>query len=175
LRKLNENLNGKLAKLGALEKEAVELRHGKTNLEEQVEKLQAELEATKEEAKSTNEKVDSLSHKLEQVEKDNGNMAEEINDLISKATEHRDEPAALTAALADNAKLTTDIHELQSKVAATDDKSNHEQLRVAHATIATMEKDLVEWTALAKVSQSLERILYTRSRFYTVVEFAEFG
>ena len=156
LEKLNKGLEGKLGKLVTLEEEITKLGKNKAELQEQVGQLQIRLGFAKEEVKRAKEEVESLSRKLQQAKKDNDNTEEENNDLLSRVMGYKKNAAALSTTLADNAKLTAEIQELQSKVDAngptTEDKEVRKELRLAEGTIATLQKNLAEWTALAQVS-----------------------
>lgn len=150
----------RLIKLDTLEKEAVELRKSKTELQTQLDTLKTELGTAKEETDHAKKEVEALSDKLKRAEKENEEMEEESNNLLAKATEHKKTSAALSAALADKAKLTATVQELQNQIAASGSPSDDEalktlqkQLRETKEANSKLEKALEEWTDLAKVSR----------------------
>jgi chromosome segregation ATPase len=153
LQDLNQDLNAKLAKLHTVEKEVVEARKA---LVEQTAELQARLETAQEEANEARESAKSISQKLKQAEKDNEGLEEENNELLSKAAEHEKKVAALSASLADNAKLNAEVQELQqqltNRVVVSDDKAAQEQIDAGKVEIESLKKHIAEWQALANVS-----------------------
>jgi chromosome segregation ATPase len=158
----NKELGGRLVKLDELQKEIVELRGSKTELQMQLDKLRVELVNTQEETSQAKNEIEALSTKLKKVEKDMDEMEEENNNLLAKATEHRKTSVALSAALADNAQLTSTVQELQNRAPASGSSSGMEalqtlqkKLRGTEAEKASLEKSMVEWTELAKVSRNL--------------------
>ncbi|KAF2686923.1 hypothetical protein K458DRAFT_297360 [Lentithecium fluviatile CBS 122367] len=157
--KQNKDLYGQLAKLDALEKEAFELRKSTTELQMRFERLNTELTAAKDEASRAKQDVVSLSDKLKQAETENEELEEENNDLLARATEHKKTSTALSTALADNAKLTATVQELQNRPVTSNGASDdwalqdvQKKLRDSEMRNADLVKTVAEWTDVAKRS-----------------------
>jgi predicted nuclease with TOPRIM domain len=99
-----------------------------------------------------------FTEKVQKLEKLNGELKTENNDLTAKASEAK---KGLIILRSENAKLSADLKELQSKPTTKDDSTAvsalTEELEATKKELAQSKVSIDEWTVLAKVSSARYR------------------
>jgi chromosome segregation ATPase len=159
----NAQLKQRLVKITDLEDHVTELNRAKSTLSDQVSSLSTELEASKQEENKVKTQVEGLLKKLEGLDKEFDQLEAENNDLLSKQKEGRNAIQTCELLKNENAKLKTDIDELKASknisfaVGGSPSSETEEVVRAREEKIEELEKSILEWTDLAKVSSQAMR------------------
>ncbi|CAO2651834.1 Nn.00g001170.m01.CDS01 [Neocucurbitaria sp. VM-36] len=160
--KENDELRQRAAKLAELEKLNAEVSQAKSNLQEQVHRLNIELGVANNDSNRAKTELDTLSKKVKKLEHEVENLETENHDVLSKQSENKKVMQALSILKAENSKLKTTVDALRAdqvvptaagSLASDKEKTVlEEKINDLEAKKTSLENALQEWTDLAKRS-----------------------